>query len=143
MHADYLNRSYFNIRWYNRVFQQFSLSFCQWLSIFCFTENFFRNTYVPQAISALYESNVGKHFISCSLFFPLFSKNFRKVAEQTWSIGACRRPSQWLLSMWSYVPHFRLQVHLFPASVWEESECNSETFQRTVPVGLPSVLSHG
>jgi hypothetical protein len=76
-------------------------------------------------------------------FSLFFCKNFREVAEQTWSIGACRRPSQWLLSVWSYVPHFRLQVYLFAASFWEETERKSETCQRTVLVTLPCVFGPG
>jgi hypothetical protein len=123
MHADCRNRSYCHTHCYNRVFRQFSLTFCQWLSIFCFSEDFFWMS--PQAISSVYELNVGKHFISNSLFFPLFCKNFREVAEQIWSMAACRRPSEWMLLVWSYVPHFRLQVYLSTASFWEETEHNS------------------
>jgi hypothetical protein len=59
-------------------------------------ENFFSNSYGPQAISTVDESNVRKYFLFCSLFFPL-SENLREVTEQTGSMGTFRRPSYRLL----------------------------------------------
>jgi hypothetical protein len=114
------------------LFLEFNVSLWRLLSIFCFQETFFPNTYGPKAISTVDESTVGKYFISCSLFIIIFSENSREVAEQTRSIGTSRRPSYWLLWMCSHSPLSCLQVCLFTAWFWDFIEsCSDWNFPKS------------